>query len=209
MGNYATQRDVDTPESGEPDLGRLMLRYQQADPAAASALIDWLSPRLHRFFASPMGSRTDADDMLQEVWLRIHRVRHTYCAGEPFLPWVYAIAHRVRIDNYRRRRRLSREIGVDVLPEPALPGAEQSRLPAFDQLLAHLPDSQREVLTMLKVEGLSVEEIALATSSTAAAVKQKAHRAYQRLRRLLRPGVTPKAVSTNDQAGTLGAGEKP
>ena len=51
--------------------------------------------------------------------------------------------------------------------------------------MAALPESQREVLTMLKVNGLSVEEVARATSSTAGAVKQKAHRAYRRLRDLL------------------------
>jgi DNA-directed RNA polymerase specialized sigma24 family protein len=56
------------------------------------ALIELLSPQLLRFFASQMGNRTDAEDMLQDVWLRIHRVRHTYRPDEPLLPWVYAIA---------------------------------------------------------------------------------------------------------------------
>jgi RNA polymerase sigma-70 factor (ECF subfamily) len=58
-------------------------------------------------------------------------------------------------------------------------------LPPFDELVAALPDSQREVLVMLKVNGLSIEEIARATASTPGAVKQKAHRAYERLRNLL------------------------
>jgi RNA polymerase sigma-70 factor, ECF subfamily len=177
--------DADASESREPDLEQLMIGYQQGDPAAAAVLIERLSPRLYRFFATQMGSRTDADDMLQELWLRIHRVRHTYRAGQPLLPWAYAIAHRVRIDGYRRRQRLSREIGVDVLPEAAVRQQEQSNVPPFDELLATLPASQREVLTMLKVDGLSIEEIARATSSTAGAVKQKAHRAYERLRSFL------------------------
>jgi RNA polymerase sigma-70 factor (ECF subfamily) len=132
-----------------------------------------------------MGNRTDADDMLQDLWLRIHRVRHTYRPGQPLLPWVYAIAHRVRIDTYRRRCRLSREIGVDTLPEPAAREENQNSLLTFDELLATLPEGQREVLTMLKVGGLSLDEVARATSSTIGAVKQKAHRAYERLRSLL------------------------
>jgi RNA polymerase sigma-70 factor, ECF subfamily len=177
--------DAAASESREPDFEELMIRYQQADPAGTTILIKRLSPRLHRFFATQLGSRTDADDMLQELWLRIHRVRHTYRAGEPFLPWVYAIAHRVRIDGYRRRQRLSREIGVDVLPEFAMRQQKENSTLPFDELLAKLPESQREVLTMLKVDGLSIEEIARATSSTAGAVKQKAHRAYQRLRSFL------------------------
>lgn len=173
-----------------------MVRYQQGDSAAAAMLIEHLSPRLYRFFAAQMGSQGDADDMLQDLWLRIHRVRHTYRAGQPLLPWAYAIAHRVRIDAYRKRRRLSRESGVDVLPEPAPREPRESSPPQFEELLAALPESQREVLTMLKVDGLSLEEIARATSSTVGAVKQKAHRAYERLRSFLSPsGAAQKGVA--------------
>src|SRR5258707_1392170 len=106
-----------TPSS--PDLEQLMMRYQNADPNASAVLVELLSPKLYRFFASQLGSRADAEDMLQDVWLRIHRVRHTYRPGEPLLPWVFAIARCVRVDNYRKRHRISlREMGVDVLPEP-------------------------------------------------------------------------------------------
>jgi RNA polymerase sigma-70 factor, ECF subfamily len=200
-------------EFSEPHLEQLMARYQYADSAAAAALIEELSPRLYRFFACQMGSRTDADDMLQELWLRVHRVRHTYRSGQLLLPWVYAIAHRVRIDSYRKRRRISREIGVDVLPERTVRQEKQSNVPAFDELMATLPEGQREVLTMLKVGGLSLEEVARATSSTAGAVKQKAHRAYERLRNFLqsapaaRPpsmveaSVTSRVVSANQKEG--------
>jgi RNA polymerase sigma-70 factor (ECF subfamily) len=168
-------------------LEQLMVRYQQADAAAATALIEQLSPLLYRFFAAQLGNRDDASDMLQDAWLRIHRARHTYRAGEPVLPWVYAIARCVRVDSYRKRRRIAvREVVVDVLPEPATAGDASADLPSFDQLIADLPASQREVLTLLKVNGLSLEEVAQATSSSVGSVKQKAHRAYERLRSLLR-----------------------
>ncbi len=180
------QPDAGASTSSSTDLDQLMRRYQQADSAAAAALVELLSPKLYRFFASQMGSRADADDMLQDVWLGIHRVRHTYRPGEPLLPWVYAIARRVRVDNYRKRRRISlREMAVDVLPEPPQRNDETSDLPPFEELVAALPESQSAVLTMLKVNGLSIEEVARATSSTAGAVKQKAHRGYERLRKLL------------------------
>jgi RNA polymerase sigma-70 factor (ECF subfamily) len=164
-----------------------MSRYQQADSAAAASLIELLSPKLHRFFAAQIGNRADAEDMLQDVWLRIHRVRHTYRPGEPLLPRVYAIARRVRVDNYRKRQRIaSRERAVGALPE--LPAANQQKkhLPAFEDLVASLPESQREILTMLKVNELSLEDVARATSSTVRAVKQRAHRAYKQLRNLLK-----------------------
>jgi RNA polymerase sigma-70 factor, ECF subfamily len=166
-----------------------MVRYQQADPEAPAALIAALSPALLRFFRSQTVSREQADDLLQDTWLRIHRVRHTYRPGEPVLPWIYAIARRARIDGYRKLRRIQKhETAVEVLPERHSAPVGGMPLPSFKNLVASLPEGQREVITMLKVGGLSLEEVARATSSTVGAVKQKAHRAYERLRKLLAAG---------------------
>src|ERR1700726_2803502 len=141
------------------EFEQLMARYQQADPGAVAVLVERLSPQLYRFFASQLGNRTDAEDMLQDTWLRIHRVRHTYRPSEPLLPWVYAIARRVRVDSYRKRERIaSRETSAYVLSELPAHEEETSNLPLFEELVASLPESQREVLTMLKVNGLSIEE---------------------------------------------------
>src|SRR5579862_4313611 len=168
------------------DLDRWMERYQQADPEAPATLVGALSPALLRFFKSHVASREQADDLLQETWLRIHRVRHTYRPGEPVLPWIYAIARRVRVDGYRRTRRITlHETTMELLPERAAPTEARTGVPAFEKLVAALPDAQREVLTILKVGGLTLEEVARATSSTVGAVKQKAHRAYERLRKSL------------------------
>jgi RNA polymerase sigma-70 factor (ECF subfamily) len=168
------------------DLNRWMERYQQADPEAPGVLIGALSPPLLRFFTSQVRSPQQPEDLLQETWMRIHRVRHTYRPGEPVLPWVYAIARRVRVDGYRRSRRIfTREIAMGFLPEAATHQESRESLPDFETLVQALPEGQREVVTMLKVGGLSLEEVAGATSSTVGAVKQKAHRAYERLRTLL------------------------
>jgi RNA polymerase sigma-70 factor (ECF subfamily) len=119
-----------TCKSAGPDIGLLMSQYQQADSAAAASLVELLSPQLHRFFSGQMGSPADAADMLQNVWQRIHRVRHTYRPGEPLLPRIYAIARRVRVDDYRKRQRIgSRESAVDVLPEHAAVKNEEKNLP--------------------------------------------------------------------------------
>jgi RNA polymerase sigma-70 factor (ECF subfamily) len=178
--NAATQRVF-------VDLDRWMERYQQADPEAPAALVAALSPALLRFFRSQVANREQADDLLQDTWLRIHRVRHTYRPGEPVLPWIYAIARRVRVDGYRKTRRINmHETTMAVLPErPAQSEQPRNAIPAFETLVAALPEAQREVITMLKVGGLSLEEVARATSSTVGAVKQKAHRAYERLRKLV------------------------
>ena len=71
------------------ELDRWMERYQQADPLAPVALIAALSPGLPRFFWNKSATRQHASDLLQEPWLRIRRVRHTYRPREPVLPWIY------------------------------------------------------------------------------------------------------------------------
>jgi RNA polymerase sigma-70 factor (ECF subfamily) len=180
--------EAPSDETG-PDWVDLMTRYQRADSGATARLIACASPLLYRFLASQLGSRSEAEDLLQEVWLKIHRARHTYRPGEPVLPWLYVIARHVRVDSYRKRRRLAaHETIMEVLPEPKVShGApDQARSwPTWETLLAELPESQREVITLLKVNELSLEEVARITSSTVGAVKQKAHRAYQRLRKVL------------------------
>lgn len=183
---------MEDSQRDEEDLRQLMIRYQCADPRAVEDLVARLSPMLLRFLASPGLSRSDAEDMLQDCWLRIHRSRSSYRASEPLLPWVFAIARHARLDGYRRRRRLgTREFLVAEAPEraatPGQPAVGAGRVDV-EHLLNALPGSQREVVLMLKVSGMSVEEVARATASTPGAVKQKAHRAYEKLRALLKGG---------------------
>jgi RNA polymerase sigma-70 factor (ECF subfamily) len=150
------------------NLDTLMARYQAGDFAAVTALVEAIGPQLHRFFMSQSASRSDADDLLQETWL----------------PWFYAIARRARIDHYRRSSRTTaHERRLEELPDAAAAFPEEE-LPAHDleTLLAPLSENQREVIRMMKVGGMSLEEVARATSCSVGSVKQKVHRAYKILR---------------------------
>jgi len=178
-------------ERTEEDLPLLMHAYQQGDPAAVANLVRRISPALLRFLAVGQVNRSDAEDLLQECWLRVHRARHTYRPSEPVLPWIFAVARHTRLDGFRRqRRRQAREVLVDVVPVVASREDPPSRLTSdqLGRLLGELPASQREVIVMLKVSGMTLEDVARATSSTVGAVKQKAHRAYAKLRGLLEQG---------------------
>jgi RNA polymerase sigma-70 factor (ECF subfamily) len=173
----------------DPDCSveSLMARYQRGDSTAAAALVNRLSPQLRGFFLALFVSREYADDLLQETWLQIHRVRHTYQTGRPVLPWLYAIARHVRMDHQRRTLRAgAREQALDESVEIAhAGGTEDGKTRDLERILATLPESQREVITMLKGAGMSLEEVARATSLSVGSVKQKAHRAYEKLRQQL------------------------
>lgn len=172
-------------------LSALMVRYQAADREAADELVERLTPILARYYYALSPDPALVDDLLQECWLRIHRARSSYRPGEPVLPWILAIARHTRVDQYRRwRRSAGRESRIeDIVCQPSSdPGpAMENRLQAKAILAAMeaIPGGQREVLLLLKINGLSVEEVARATGSTAPAVKQKAFRAYQAVRRAL------------------------
>jgi RNA polymerase sigma-70 factor, ECF subfamily len=173
----------ETPPGMQPveNLEMLMVRYQAGDFAAATLLIEHISPRLHRFFLAQALSRADADDLLQETWLQIHKVRHTYRPGEPALPWFYAIARHIRVDHYRKHIRIAAgEREMEEMSRGTSPALQETG--ELEALLAGLPQSQREVIVLLKVEGMSLEEAARATSTTVGSVKQKVHRAYKKLR---------------------------
>jgi RNA polymerase sigma-70 factor, ECF subfamily len=82
------------------ELEFLMQRYQESDAEAVTMLVNQLSPQIYRFYLARVRDRAEAEDLLQDFWLRIHKARRTYRPGEPVLPWAYAIAHRVGVDHY-------------------------------------------------------------------------------------------------------------
>jgi RNA polymerase sigma-70 factor, ECF subfamily len=153
-------------------------------------LVRSISPMLLRFLAGPLQTRSLAEDMLQECWLRVHKARHTYRPGAPVLPWIYAIARYTRVDAYRRRSQIDRrELQSEDLEAVARAGMDSGAADSDGmdvwRLVAKLPRSQQEVVKMLKIAGMSLEEVARATGGSVGSVKQKAHRAYTKLRELL------------------------
>src|SRR5579872_2584374 len=132
-----TRTELSGAKTSLRNLDDWMVRFQQADPEAPAILVEALSPALLRFFRSQFIIREQADDLVQETWLRIHRVRHTYRQGEPVVPWIYAIARRVGIDAYRKTRRIaSYERAMEVIPELAVSVETRGSLPEFYALMA-------------------------------------------------------------------------
>jgi RNA polymerase sigma-70 factor (ECF subfamily) len=174
---------VDERPAGEVEV--LMSRYQQADGEATATLIGRLSPQIFQFFLAQVRDRSLAEDLLQDFWLRVHKARNTFRTGEPLLPWMFAIARRTKVDQYRRNRSIkSHEFQVEQIPDVVSREPERKDTPALADLLETLPAAQRETIWLLKVSGLSLEEVARATGSSVGAVKQRAHRAYEKLRKI-------------------------
>lgn len=166
------------------------------DPAAFDLLVGRWKNRVFRlalrFFRRP----EDAEDVVQEVFLKVYRTAAKYRSGAPFEHWLLRIATNACVDRLRERRRRPEQVLSSFTPDAgawldrALGGAaleahqsEAARSLAHG-LLAALPPRDRMVLVLMDLEGLSARETAAATGSTRAAVKVRALRARRALRRL-------------------------
>jgi RNA polymerase sigma-70 factor (ECF subfamily) len=168
-----------------------MERYAAGDDTAFSELYDALAPRLHAFLARQSRDPSRADDLLQQTMLQIHCARGRFLRGAEVMPWAFAIARRLLIDSFRRRKH---EVASDSDPAaeataPAAPTDERLhslRLAReVERELARLPEAQRIAFELVKKDGLSMKEAAQVLGTTVTAIKLRAHRAYVALRAAL------------------------
>jgi RNA polymerase sigma factor (sigma-70 family) len=176
----------------ESELAALMRAAQDGDAAAYTRLLTALTPIIRRIAAKRWMGPEDRDDLVQDVLLSLHQVRHTYDPARPFLPWLMAIAHHRLVDIQRRQARRGRnEVAVEILPETfSDDGAKDpiERMADADELgraLADLPARQRQAVEMLRLKEMSLKEASTASGLSIAALKVSMHRAMKTLRTLL------------------------
>jgi RNA polymerase sigma-70 factor, ECF subfamily len=169
----------------------LMAAYVAGDTRAFEKLFAMLAPRIHGFFLRSFGDRAVADDLLQTTMLKLHRARADYRPELKLRPWVFTIAARVRLDELRRRYRLAEDADEDKLDAAIEAQSQQKDEPRTDVIeavraaLERLPESQRVVVNLHRYEGMTFPEIAKVLGTSEGAVKLRAFRAYERLRKEL------------------------
>lgn len=187
------QREIGAKQAREERWRQLMRAAQDGDNAAYASLLSEILPVLRRTVSYKWPSATDTEDVVQEILLSVHTVRHTFDPARPFMPWLMTIATRRMIDAARRRTaRSSNETTVDVMPETFsgdTPKNEQEisdDQDAIRRALAQLPDGQREAVELMKVQGLSLQEASVATGKSVASLKVSVHRALKAMRDMLK-----------------------
>jgi len=169
-----------------------MAAYIRGDAEAFDALYRYFAPRLYRFFLGRFRDAAIASDLFQTTFFKVHRRRDSYRTGSPVSPWLFTIAERVRIDELRRRGREAarrRELDLEEAPgaPPSPPGPDAAVVAAVRDAIADLPEGQREVVLLHKLEGLPLARVGEVLGITEGAAKVRAHRAYGTLRKLLAP----------------------
>jgi RNA polymerase sigma-70 factor (ECF subfamily) len=184
-------RDTSSGVQPRTDADFAMERYAAGDNAAFGRLYDSLAPRLYGYLLRQTRDRSRAEDLLQQTMLQIHRARDRFIAGAEVTPWAFAIARRLLVDEVRRSRRVILSDDGDPDPGPSNGDRPDDMVHAGEMavrvqlVLERLPESQRVAFELIKQEGLSVAEAAQVLGTTVAAVKLRAHRAYEALREAL------------------------
>ena len=170
---------------------RLMLSFRDGNVADFEKLMQRHQKSVlnlaHRF----IGDRTAAEDMAQEVFIRIYRSAPSYQPSASFVTWMYQIVRNTCYSELRRRGRRAVRIGDDPANDPAAPPdvdhLEQSELLAAVRMaIASLPDNQRMAVILRRYQNLSYGQIARTMGTSESAVKALLHRARETLKEKLR-----------------------
>jgi RNA polymerase sigma-70 factor (ECF subfamily) len=183
----------------DPDVQR-MLRVQDGDDAAFGELVETYRDRLIHIFSHLVGGQDAAEDLAQEVFLRVYRARETYRPTAKFSTWLFRIANNLA---YNARRTLGRRKEVTIAPSDSGPLgprpaeqllADQSSLLPSRQFVTRemreqvrnaiesLNDRQRLAVLLHKFEGMSYADIGVSMDLTPQAVKSLLSRARENLK---------------------------
>ena len=163
---------------------RLMERYFTGDAAAFDELFRRYEPRAYAYFLKRTRSPDRAQDLYQELFLRVHRARSAYDPERAFAPWFFRIAHRLLVDDERRAYR-SREVPIGDREPFAARTSPADDLGDHEELIRALDSLSPEesyVLLSAKGQGIGHAEIAARLGKSVDAVKKIASRAMLRLR---------------------------
>ena len=140
---------------------------------------------LFRYFVSMNGNRELAEDLVQEVFFRILKYRHSYRPETAFRAWMYQIARNARVDLLRKRRpetSFEAEMSPAVAPVDTAQQSQEALL--LHSALMQISEDKREVLVLSRFQDLKYEEIAQLLGCEVATVKTRVHRALQDLRQI-------------------------
>ena len=186
----ASEPESSATNEQELQLTEWMQAAQAGDAEAYRALLEAIQPMIRRIVRAKIRDEAAAEDVVQNALLSIHRGRRTYRAERPFGPWMRAITRNTIIDHFRERKRKG-DREVELVVEEFADDHEESAesdtelAPELAAALAGLPENQREAVTLVQIEGLSVAEAALRAGVSTGALKVRAHRGYRALAKAL------------------------
>ncbi len=184
------------PYFSDPDV-QLMLEFQKGDPASFEKLMSKYYKRILNFNYRFLGSKQTAEDLTQEVFIRVYRNAHSYRPQSKFQTWLYTIAHHAALNEARKLKRkivsleetfeaddsqLKRQIEDHHTPSPTAEILSKERQKVVKEAIDSLPENQKVAVILRRYEDLSYEEIAETMKCSVEAVKSLLNRAKENLK---------------------------
>jgi RNA polymerase sigma factor (sigma-70 family) len=165
----------------------IMEAVKSGDLQQVSLLFERYNRRIYNFLARMTMDRPLAEDLTQNVFLRIIKYRSSYREGAKFQSWIYQIARNVFSDHYQTiKNRYSDFVDVenirDHIPDNEDREIQNEKEILLERSMARLTEEQRELLVLTRFQQMKYEEVAVLLETTVANVKVKVHRAIIRLR---------------------------
>lgn len=180
-----TDTDIKKMETN-PEWSVWMKAAQSGDKKAYNTLLSAIAPALRRFVQGRIFNTDAIEDIVQEILMAIHKSRHTYDISQPFERWMYGVARYKMIDYLRKMtRHTKKEILSDTcetfLPQPSNSNTEGVLSQDLETAMGQLPDKQRKIINLMKIDGFSIAETAEKMAMSESAVKVAAHRGYKKM----------------------------
>jgi len=183
----------------------LMVRIARGDESALRALIEKHQGAVYGTIAKMLGDPVEAQDLAQQVFVRVYRAAGTYRATAQFKTWIFTIVRNLVFNEHRRRSRATlislhpveneqgnsgSALSYD-LPDLAVKTPEESLLQRemlgkIDEAILALPDQQRLAIVLRRYDEFSYEQIADILKTSVPATKSLLFRARETLREALR-----------------------
>lgn len=164
---------------------QLIARLQTDADAALDELMRRYKHPVLNFCYRLLGNATDADDVAQEVFVRIYQQRAKLDPDRPFTTWLFAVARNLCLDRLRYRKRHPTE-RLDSLPDLSIEPKVDDLAQHIAAAIAKLPEDQRTAVVLAEYHDLSYAEIAGIMRCSTKSVESRLYRAKQTLRTTLR-----------------------
>lgn len=168
-------KDLETKSDEE-----LMESYQMGITAAFDILFKRHSPQVFGYLAKRMVQKKAAEDLLQEVFFKLHRSKHLYNKSLPFSPWMFSITRSVLLD-FAKRKNLEDTIEDSNFDQFATKEMKSTEVD-LDEVLGSLPQQQRQVVSLRVYDEKTFEEIASRLSTSPENARQLFSRGIKKLR---------------------------
>jgi len=181
---------MNTPE--EISDHELMLAVRDGDTERLGELFERHHRPLFGFFVRQTRNTTASEDLVQQVFYRILKYRHTYRDEGAFRAWAYQLARRALADHYRKTSGSPSTLDepeqinevADQRPHAAAEAERSDHLSLLNQAISLMPEEQRELLTLHRFQQLSHEELAGMHGCSTGAMKVRVHRALNSLKEI-------------------------